>query len=239
MTFDERVNGGITKEVLRGQSVYTRMYLPLYDLSVFWGTTPLFWRCSPRTLRDWYTRNVGARHLEVGVGSGYFPSRCSFPVSTPEITLLDLNQNCLDYTATRLARHRPQRVRANVLEPFPLPAGAFDSVCMNFLLHCVPGDLREKGVAFRHAATVVRPGGVVFGSTVLSSGVPVSAPTRAMLKVLNWRGIFHNDRDDLQDLRDQLATHFADHEVVVEGCVAMFRAWTAEDSGDAPGASPR
>lgn len=225
-------NGGksfddLDQAVVDGQAVYSKPFLNLYDLTVYRGTGPLLWRCPPAVSRHLYDTGVGERHMDIGVGSGYLLHHARFPVPDPRITLVDLNPNSLAHTAHRLRRHRVVTVRANVLEPLPVPAHSHDSVGMSYLLHCVPGSLREKGIALAHAATVVRPGGIVFGATVLSAGVPVSFAARRTMRMLNRRGVFHNEGDTLDDLRAQLGRHFDRHELTVHGCVGVFRAWTA------------
>jgi ubiquinone/menaquinone biosynthesis C-methylase UbiE len=67
-----------------------------------------------------YNRHVGPRHLDMGVGTGWYLDRAAWPVARPEITLLDLNENSLSAAARRLARYAPETVQANVLEPLPL-----------------------------------------------------------------------------------------------------------------------
>ncbi|OLB73293.1 MAG: hypothetical protein AUI14_26775 [Actinobacteria bacterium 13_2_20CM_2_71_6] len=172
-------------EVLAGQAIYRRRVLSSYDLVVLRLSNPLLWRCrTSRILRQYDL--VGADHLELGVGTGYYLDRCAFPVPEPRITLLDLNAETLRYTAQRLARYRPDLVRANVLEPLPVPRHHFDSVALNYLLHCVPGDLNDA------------------------------------------MGVFHNERDRLDDLRTQLDRHFADYDLAVHGCVALFSATTPQ-----------
>ncbi|KAA2247285.1 class I SAM-dependent methyltransferase [Solihabitans fulvus] len=223
---DQQHHDGIDRAVLDGQAFYSRMTLPWYDLIIYRIIFPLFWRCSLRTVQRWYDSRVGARHLEIGVGTGYLPLHSRFPVPDPAITLLDLSPHSLAFTARRLARFRPERIQANVLEPLPVADAAFDSVCMNLLLHCVPGSLRVKGIALAHAAKAVRPGGVVFGSTVLRQGVPVTPQARWLLRTVNRKGIFHNDEDSLDDLRQQLDLHFASSRLVVVGCVAFFEGRT-------------
>jgi SAM-dependent methyltransferase len=101
------------------------------------------------------------------------------------------------------------------------------SVGMNFLLHCLPGDWPAKGAVFANAATAVRPGGRVFGSTILADGAQTTAPARALMRLYNSRGIFHNAGDDLAGLGEELASHFADHRLTVHGCVALFEAHAA------------
>ncbi|MFI9724514.1 class I SAM-dependent methyltransferase [Streptomyces sp. NPDC052396] len=217
----------LDQAVIDGQAAYSKQALNLYDLAVYRGTAPFFWRCPPAVSRKLYDQSVGARHLEIGVGSGYLLDHARFPVPDPRITLADLNPNSLAHTADRLRRYQVTTVRANVLEPLPVPEKSFDSVGMSYLLHCVPGSLPEKGIAFSHAAAAVRPGGIVFGATVLSAGVPVTFAARQMMWFLNRTGVFHNERDNLNDLRDQLDKHFERHELTVSGCVGVFRAWTA------------
>lgn len=210
----------------RDRIVYSQITLLTYNLLVLRGTVPLFWRCPVRAIRELYDDSVGAKHLEIGAGSGYFPARARYPVARPEITLVDRNTGPLDYAGRRLARWRPTRVRADVLKPLPLAEGNFDSVALSLVLHCLPGDIRTKGEVLGRAAEVVRPGGVVFGSTILTSGVPMSRPARLLNRALNARGVFHNERDDLDDLREQLDRRFAEHTLTVHGCVALYRART-------------
>ncbi len=222
----DREREAADRALLDGHAPYHRRALAFYDLFVMHGSAPWCWRCPPRNFRQLYDTCVGARHAEIGVGTGYLLARCRFPVPDPHITLVDLNPATLAYTAERLAGHRTERVLANALEPLPLAEGTYDSAALSFLLHCIPGSLKEKGIALAHAARAVRPGGIVFGSTVLASGVPVSRAGRLLMRGLNRRGVFHNDRDSLGDLRDQLEAHFDRHELVVRGCVGLFRAWT-------------
>jgi SAM-dependent methyltransferase len=214
----------LSDDVVAGQAVYNRFVLAQYDVVVLGVSSRLIWRCPKAQMLANYDRHVGARHLELGVGTAYFPDKCRFPVPLPQVTLVDLNPGTLRVGAARIARYAPQVLQADVLQPLPVAEGGFDSVGLNFLLHCVPGDWSRKGAVFANAAAAVRPGGVVFGSTILASGVPTTAPARALMRFYNSKGIFHNAQDDLDGLRDQLALHFASHTVTVRGCVALFEA---------------
>ncbi|MYS86620.1 class I SAM-dependent methyltransferase [Embleya scabrispora] len=225
---DDKPLDHLDQAVLDGQAGYSKPFLNLYDLVVYRGTAPLLWRCPPTVSRRLYDTGVGARHMDIGVGSGYLLHHARFPVPDPRITLVDLNPNSLAHTAHRLRRYHVATVRANVLEPLPVPDGSHDSVGISYLLHCIPGSLREKGIVLAHAAAVVRPGGVVFGTTVLSAGVPVSLAARKAMRLLNKQGAFHNDGDTLDDLRAQLDRYFDHHELSVRGCVGIFRGWTAD-----------
>lgn len=211
-------------EVLAGQAVYNRFTLNIYDMYVLHISCRFIWRCPKQHMLDNYQRNIGARHLEMGVGTAYLPNAVAYP-APPAITLLDLNPTTLTFGARRLARYAPTTICADVLQPLPLPEPAsYDSVGINFLFHCLPGSWSVKGAAFRNAAAAIRAGGRVFGSTVLSSGVPVSAGARRLMRIYNERGIFHNTTDDLDGLRSQLSLHFPAYRISIHGCVAIFEA---------------
>ncbi|MFG2860381.1 class I SAM-dependent methyltransferase [Streptomyces sioyaensis] len=206
------------------QEAYTRRRLAVYDAVVLGLFCSVVWRCPRGDMLRLYRRATGARHLDIGPGTGYFLDRCGFTGPPPEITLLDLSQECLEMSAQRLARYRPRTCRANLLEPLPLPDGAFDSVAMSLVLHTVPGGWDAKGKSFAEMARVLRPGGTLFGSTVLAEGVRMNALTRRLLVEQHRRGNFQNQGDSPDGLARALAAHFPFSRVVVRGNVALFRA---------------
>jgi hypothetical protein len=95
---------------------------------------------------------------------------------------------------------------------------------MSLLLHCVPGSIAEKSVAFDNLVPHLKPGGVIFGLTVLSVGVGRNLLATRMMALLNARGVFHNDRDSLADIQTALEVRFTDVQVRVVGCFALFSA---------------
>jgi SAM-dependent methyltransferase len=217
----------MSKEVLAGQAIYNRFVLATYDVLVLGVSCRLAWRCPKAEMLAQYDRHVGQRHLEIGAGTGYFLDRCQLPDPRPQITLPDLNPTVLRVSTARLSRYGPTSVQADALQPLPVPAGHFDSVGMNFLLHCLPGDWPAKGSVFAHAATALQPGGGVFGSTILGRGVAANPMASTLMRTYNRKGIFHNREDDVAGLEQQLATHFADYRVTMRGMVALFEASTA------------
>jgi SAM-dependent methyltransferase len=196
----------------------------MYDPMVFRVNLPLGWRCSKARLLALYDEHVSARHLDVGVATGCLLDECHFPVSAPQITLMDVYTNPLDFASKRLARYAPIVHQADALEPWGLPAGAYDSIGLVNLLQCMPGALPEKAVAFEHARTALAPGGVVFGATILAHGVKHTRLSRRMLKTGNRRGAYCNLEDSLEDLEAGLARTFASHDIQIEGAVALFTA---------------
>ena len=211
-------------EVARGGAVYTPLTLGLYDLVVLGFSNSLVWKCSTRLILDFYNEHVSCKHLDIGVGTGYFLDRCRFPTSAPTIALFDLNPHSLATTAKRLRRYVPSCHAGNVLEPIDIGMSGFDSVGLNYLLHCLPGNLRSKSIVFEHVKPLLRDGGVLFGSTILGKDVGPSLPARALMKLYNTKGIFCNLSDCRQDLEAGLKLHFDEYSIRVEGCVALFSA---------------
>jgi len=207
-----------------GQAGYNRITLPLYDLVVMRYNMPKLWRCPKECLFELYDENVSGRHIDIGVASGYLIDRCRFPTDSPEITLMDLSPNSLRYAARRLRRYQPRTHQANVLEPWGLPPESFESVAMSNLLHCVPGTLREKSVAFEHARDALAPGGTLFGATILGFEADHSKKSRKAIERLNRKGAASNLEDRREDLEAGLAETFPSCEVQVEGVVALFTA---------------
>jgi SAM-dependent methyltransferase len=206
-----------------GQAVYSRWTLQLYDLYVLGLSCRLAWRCPAAALLAHYDAHVSARHLDVGVGSGYFLDRCRFPVARPEVMLLDLNESSLAFAARRIARLGPRTCRADVLEPLPLQE-RFDSIGLGFLLHCLPGDMAYKAGGLAHLAAVLEPAGVLFGSTVLTVDVRHNRLGAALVDIYNRKGIFSNRGDSAAGLRAALDASFAEVSITMRGAVALFSA---------------
>ena len=211
----------------RSQIAYSPGVLRLYDFVAYRVDAPLLWRCPVGELLDIYDARISARHLDVGVGTGYLLDRCRFPVAAPRITLMDLNPGPLAFASRRLQRYAPRSHRADMLEPWRLPPASFDSIALSNVLVCAAGPLPHKAaLAFEQARQCLSPGGCVFGATVLNGGVEHTRRSRFALKALNRRGVFDNLDDHRDDLEAALAAAFGSYEIKVRGSVALFLAWT-------------
>jgi SAM-dependent methyltransferase len=207
-----------------GQAIYSPAALRVYDAVVYGFNCPVLWRCPKSRLVEHYDANLSGRHLDIGVGTGALLDAARFPVAGPEISLMDLNPNSLAAAARRIERYSPRTHQANVLEDWRLEPGTYESVAMNHLLHCLPGSMAEKGVAFEHAHRALAPGGTLFGVTILGKGVPISPLARAVMGLSNQRGILHNWDDGQGELDAALGAVFPDREVRLRGTCALFRA---------------
>ncbi len=209
-------------DVLAGAAIYNPVVLAFYDAMVMGFANQYAWKCPTRSLLNWYQAHVSSNHLEVGVGTGYHLDRCRFPSNTPRIVLADLNANTLRKTSRRIRRYRPVAYQLDVLSPFQLPEERFDSIGVNYLLHCLPGTLPSKAIAFDHLLPLLNPGGVMFGSTILSVGVELNRFARAFLAFYNRMGVINNAGDSLGDLEACLRSRFSRVELQVVGSVALF-----------------
>ncbi|MCA8990862.1 MAG: methyltransferase domain-containing protein [Planctomycetaceae bacterium] len=210
------------EQVEAGQAVYTERLLKWYDFIVLQVSNRWIWKCPTTKLLAWYNQHVTANHLDVGVGSGYFPDHCMFPADSPRVALMDLNQTALDYAAKRIARYAPATYQRNVLEPVAFPDEKFDSIAVNYLLHCVPGTMVSKAVVFDSLKPLLNPGGVLFGATLLQGGVKRGLLARCLMSHYNRKGIFCNEQDNLADLEAALKDRFQDVTIEIVGAVALF-----------------
>jgi SAM-dependent methyltransferase len=218
--------GAVTRalETHPSVAVYTPARLALYDLVILGASCRLVWRCPKRHFLDLYDRHVGSPHLDIGVGTGFFLDRCRFPVERPQITLLDPSDACLRKATRRLERYSPRVVEASALDPFELGADRFASVALNGVLHCLPTTPEGKASIFRHLKPLLEQGGVVFGSTILGTGVEHGRIAQRVLMLYNRERLFTNLADDLGSLERALAQTFADHHIEIRGSFALFAA---------------
>lgn len=205
-----------------GAAVYSAKTLSIYDFFVLGFSNTFAWQCPTRKILSFYNQHISSQHLDIGIGTGYFLDKCKFPSSKPAITLLDLNSNCLTFTAHRIQRYQPKIYAANVLEPLKLDNSKFDSVALNYLFHCLPGSMATKGIVFQHLKPYLNKNAVVFGTTILGQGVPHNFVGRTLMNRYNATGIFSNREDDLETLESVLKDHFSEIRLSVTGCVAFF-----------------
>jgi len=137
-----------SEQVERGQAAYSSTVLRNYDWMVLGLSNRLLWRCPTAELRRLYDRNVSDRHLDVGVGTGYFLDKATWPVGNPAITLVDPQPKLPGSDLRAHPQVRAQTILANILEPRPR-LEPFRSVGLCDLHHCVPGTISEKGRRLR------------------------------------------------------------------------------------------
>jgi ubiquinone/menaquinone biosynthesis C-methylase UbiE len=212
-------------KVARSQQYFNKLSLFFYDALLYGLISKYAWGSSTARLDAHYARYVSANHLEVGVGTGYLLDRVRFP-QTPRLALMDLSPQCLAATARKVARHTPTSYVQNILEPITQQIAPFDSISVNYVMHCVPGDFTKKGTAFVHLATLLKEHGTLFGTTVLSLDVPKNMLARPFMWLMNALGVFNNRADSARDLEASLRTHFQVLQFDIVGVTAFFAVQT-------------
>lgn len=206
----------------RGQAAFTRAGLALYDSLILRALCPWVWRCPSDRILAAYHEYLSNNHLEVGVGTGYFLDQARFSSATPRVALLDLNNHCLKRTARRIRRYEPEIYQADVLQPIDLTARRFDSIALNYVVHCLPVPWPQKGVVFSHLKALLNPGGTLFGATLVQGDVRQSATAATFMRWFNVRGTLHNRDDTRGRLVAALNRHLSEVRVEQVGCVALF-----------------
>jgi 2-polyprenyl-3-methyl-5-hydroxy-6-metoxy-1,4-benzoquinol methylase len=208
--------------IVPGATIYTPRLLAVYDAAVLGFSNLFVWRCPSHLTVSFYNRHVSTRHLDVGVGTGYFLNRCRFPTSRPTLAILDASPHCLRVAGRRLRRYTPITYLADILRPFDIASTPFDSIGLNYVLHCLPVSLACKGAVLKYLSTLLAPRGVLFGTTIVGRGVRHGLLARALLSTYNARGIFTNAEDSCTDIEILLRASFSDVVTHVVGDVVFF-----------------
>lgn len=217
---------GERPETLDGAAIYSPLVLKLYDLWVLGLSNSYAWTCpTGKVLLPFFQKHLSANHLDVGVGTGYYPAKANLHPDQ-KITLLDLNANSLRATADRIAAAKPALVQEDVLNPTgSLADQKFQSISLFYVLHCLPGAMEQKAAdVSRFLGAHLTEGGVLYGATILGADVSHNWLGRKLMAVYNKKGVFGNAGDTQATLAAALSVHFADVNIRICGRVALFEA---------------
>jgi 2-polyprenyl-3-methyl-5-hydroxy-6-metoxy-1,4-benzoquinol methylase len=212
------------EKVIAGQSGYTPGVLAIYDIVVLRISNSFIWKCPSSRIEEHYNNNISCNHLDVGVGTGYFLDRCKFTCDQPRIALMDMNRNSLEFTSKRISRYKPEIYEQNILKPIESSIEPFDSIGLNYLFHCLPGDITYKAVALDHLIKIMNPNCKIFGSTILQSDSTSNWAAKKLMYLYNSNGAFSNAEDNLESLEYELSNRFKNVKIETIGCVALFSA---------------
>ncbi|KAK5652029.1 hypothetical protein OQA88_10932 [Cercophora sp. LCS_1] len=228
---------------------YNTPILTIYDIWVLHLNMPYAWGAQTSTVLLPLFRSAFAqsrRHLDIGVATGYFPSRGLSHTrahaharavskreeesNKMEITLMDIAPNSLSLAAQRIERENPGAARittiqADALGPAPdALRGRFDSVSMFNLVHCIPGTQEAKARVFGLAKDVLSDEGVLVGCTVLGwryLGWRVLG--WLSLGLFNLVGAFSNWGEGREAYEQALRREFEEVETWVCGSMLLWR----------------
>lgn len=209
---------------LKGAQIYTPLALKLYDWWVLGISNRYAWRCSTQdVLLNHFVKYLGEKHLDIGVGTGFYLSKAS---AANDIFLMDLNHNSLNSAGERIGSSRiTHRIKHDVFEAFPDEhRNKYDSVSMFYLLHCLPGPFEKKTKAIVNAADALNDKGTLYGATILGHNAGHNAFGKKLMNVYNKKGIFSNESDSAEQIHHCLSNLFEKVEVSTTGVVATFSA---------------
>jgi SAM-dependent methyltransferase len=211
----------------RGATSYSGWRLAIYDLWVLGVVNTYAWRCATaKYLLPLFRNNVGAKHLDLGVGTGYYLQHAGIPTGT-HVALCDLSPTALEAARTRIPPgvEVGAIIEADVLQPLPTD-DRYDSASMFFLVHCLPGPVRRKTVVFEHIRRNLTPDGVLTGATVLGPRAGYAEGWFGAL--IRWfvvrDGIMDNADDDPESLVAALHENFETVETSIVGAVLLWKA---------------
>jgi hypothetical protein len=215
----------IDASVISSTRVYNTSALKGYDIFVHGFCNRYAWKCPTDTLLHQYNELTSKNHLEAGVGTGFLIDKANLPSLGQRLGILDFSKQCLMYSERRLERHAPEIYQFDILKPMTIDAPKFESIGINYVLHCVPGSFTTKGIAFANLKGLLANNGVLFGSTLLGHDVERNLISRALMSFYNRTGIFNNKLDDVMSLREALSVTFERVEIEIVGCCALFKAY--------------
>ncbi len=205
-----------------GIRIYPKLLLPAYDQVALKWFGKFIWRCEAGHYVELYNNNVTCNHAEIGVGTGYCLDKSQLDPSQSRIALIDLQENCLHYASSRLARFKPETYKRNAYFPIDIGTQHFDSIAICGLLHCLPGEMQDKATVFDAIQSLVKPNTKVYGYTLVNKGVRNTWRSFMMFKLLRWLKILNNENDSPSSLLQELKKRFHHCEVKVIGCLAFF-----------------
>ena len=207
-----------------GASVYNRYSLVLYDLLVHFFSNRFVWRCPTVHLIEHARACLSPKHLEMGIGSGKLFQKVSVGRAFERLAIADVNLDCLGFARKVLHQENPETWKVNLLNPREeiQRLSGFQSIGLNYVLHCLPLEFREKlELCGRLMDRCLEDGGVLSGCTLFPNLNP-SRFSRKLMGFYNRRGVFHNQSDDPKLFWEWIDARGLDPQFYTVGCVGFF-----------------
>ncbi|KAF4946647.1 hypothetical protein FGADI_11036 [Fusarium gaditjirri] len=226
----------------------TPFLLPFYDILIHRISVPFIWRCSTKNiLRPLFSNNFSRRHVDIGVGTGYFPRRAIKDTARDpkdqHLALVDMSEYALVTARRRVLSKYPEAqvscVQADAVLPLPesLRGQKFTSASLFLVIHHMSQPTASKVNAITNAKSLLTKDGVLVGCTVLGkqwektdqgykvkSEEPLGRAATSLLGYCNRRGGFDNWHDDPNILTEALKAGFEEVETSVIAMMFVFRA---------------
>ena len=180
------------------------------------------WKCSKKHIINNYNKNINCNHLEIGPGTGYFLKKKNLNVNLNKLTLVDVNSKILNYSKNNLkSEYSDINILSHNLFSYEIPSKVkFNSVGINYVLHCIPGNLQTKldKLIFNLGNNKYN----LFGASVICDPLHMNPIAEYELIFLNALGIFNNNNDTYEELNEYLNNRNLNFSLKKQGYVAIF-----------------
>ena len=212
-----------------GATVYTKSSLRFYDFLVHSVSNRLIWRCPAGILIAHSQEHLSSNHLEIGIGTGKLFRKIGRGREFERLVIADVNADCLDAASKNLRSHSPQVWPLNLLELETADAkfSGFQSIGLNYVLHCLPLTIVEKvDLVCDLMSRYWDPGGVLFGSTIMPDLNP-NWLSKRLMRFYNRKTIFNTQNDSRKEFEELFSKEKWKISTATKGCVCLFEITTA------------
>jgi hypothetical protein len=204
-------------------SFYKKSSLWWYNWYVLGFNNRFVWRCPTPKLVDLFLKHSTEHHCDIGVGTGFFLKKTHQKKPFKSLHLIDGSQDCVSWTASlfphlQITSQTVDVLEGNFLKTQPAPT----SISLNYLIHCLHGDLNKKQKLFDNIREIALPGTIVFGSTIAGEGAPHNALARFTQKQFNLKRIFDTSHDSVSAISKWLDQNLSDLNIEPCGSVILF-----------------
>lgn len=193
--------------------------IKFYDFLVNDINCNYVWRCNKSNIFNLYKNNIKLNHLEIGPGSGYFLMQ-NYNLKIRNLYLMDINQPILNESKNNLkSKYSNIQVINHDIFKKPIKIENLESVGINYVLHCVPGNLEYK---FENLLKNLPINVNIFGATVINNSDKQTYLSKTELYFLNNRGIFNNHQDYSEDFLNFMINQKLNFTHQIVGNVLIF-----------------
>jgi len=202
---------------------FSKIIFRIYDRILLKYAMPIIWKCKVSEIENLYNRHLSQKHLDIGAGTGYFIKKSNRLENNTKITIMDINPVCLNICKEQLKEYSINIYEHDILKPIP-DTEKFDSIALNLLLHCLPGDMISKQSIFLDAKNRLNRKGTIFGTTFILNKAKLNILTWIWFRIFNITGLLNNRKDRLADLENILENNFQHYTIQAIGHCILFSA---------------
>ena len=180
------------------------------------------WKCPTVNIFNNYRNNISYNNLEIGPGTGFFFNKKNSGINLKNLTLVDVNKDILNFSKQNLEKEYSniEVLHHDLFSQKIQESIYFESVGVNYVLHCVSGNLQTKLDKLIH--NLGNNKYKLFGASVICDPLHMNTIAEYELIFLNALGIFNNNEDTYYELEEYLNSRNIKFSLRKQGYVAIF-----------------